>query len=108
MPQTIQSQQSFRFEDLKPSDPYYRAWLSLRRRTRADYLLGMVAMFCVVENLFVGWSASLFGLDPSLWLLLLMLLVYLPLTWYRGKWPCPRCGKPFFYSVRLIEHGRRG
>lgn len=85
----------FRF--LKPGDPYYPNWIEMRRRTRQSWLAFAVWPFL---SFLLGFALLPLGLPgiPLLWGGALAACPFFVVQWRRVYWPCPRCGRPFYYD----------
>ncbi len=91
----------FTFRHLKPTDPYFACWLERKRRTRQFWLAFLAWPFATVA-LSVIWQSLL--KDSSFFWVLLVTVP--PLVFFRlrqVRWPCPRCGNPFYASGFLYR-----
>jgi hypothetical protein len=89
------SSMGYVFRRLTPADPYSPAWDDLRRRVRKERVAWVLAMpFAVLAGLWwTDWRAvPWWGWLPAL----LGWAVSQGLSWHRERWPCPRCGRPFY------------
>jgi hypothetical protein len=89
---------SFLFSFLKPDDPYYANWVSMRRRWQIFWLVfGLNApAFLAVSGLF---QVLLRPHEPP-WIIVPIVLLFAGADGgalhYVKRWPCPRCRNPFY------------
>src|SRR5690349_16699367 len=103
MPSPPSTPPTFSFQSLKPTDPYYPHWVSLRRRARVEDAAAYAGLALLAYAMMSGrMAANLFGPPPEVLLFLLWGIVMLAVRCYRLRWPCPRCGRPFYWGG-LIE-----
>src|SRR3989442_765481 len=87
----------YRFNFVKPDDPYYPNWVEKRRRARIFWLCSLAWLpVTFLSVLFIWWGFDtevqwgLLGAIPTT-------IVYVGVRFYTLEWPCPRCGRPFYY-----------
>jgi hypothetical protein len=88
---------SFTFQSLNRSDPYYSNWVKYRRLNRI--VLGAIVGWLSAGLLLAFLTLTIFGAYYLLcWAVPLMLVIALA---YHELllWPCPRCGKSFYWVV---------
>jgi hypothetical protein len=85
----------YRFNFLKPDDPYYANWVNMRRH-RLLFWAGVIAWIpiAILNVALVRWltesdTLSYLGFVPP------TLIIY-GIRMYSATWPCPRCGNPFY------------
>jgi hypothetical protein len=85
---------------LKPSHAYSANWQEMRRR-RKVYWISTALLFPVMVLLcgLVSPLCSLLQSDlPVFIVAMAVMAAYTAVHVYRLKWPCPRCGRPFFWA----------
>jgi hypothetical protein len=91
----------YNFNNVKPGDPYYANWCEKRWRSRMVWiaviawmpvtLLNVVVVdFVLIEIFEVHTPWGLLAILPPFLALILI-------NFYVADWPCPRCGKPFYW-----------
>lgn len=83
-----------------PSESYAPHWIDLRRRTRTVWLVlfawGPLTVLFWVGLQWLGAS------EPALWLATLPTTLAVAITRvHQVRWPCPRCGRPFYRASWL-------
>src|ERR1700732_4199131 len=95
---------TFKFQSLKPSDPYYSNWVEMRRRRRMA-VIGFVA-FPFAGLLLTHLLSTTFGGtgdDYVFWVIIPLMAVIALAYWRLMIWPCPRCGNWFYWCLGLIQ-----
>src|SRR4051794_36983117 len=99
MPHAVGSVRRLRFKGLRPSDPYYPNWLSLRRRVIGGRLALVVMLACLAWSMIVRQTGGPAELTAMVSLALAMVAnLFVGYRWSWRRWPCPRCGKQFYVS----------
>ena len=99
----------YNFNNVKPGDPYYANWCEKRRRSRIRWI-GSLALAPITVLIFLGVQFALMRVFEvnTPWGGLVLLPAFLglwALTAYAADWPCPRCGKPFYWRASLLGGG---
>jgi len=90
---------SFTFRHLKPDDSYFPNWQDMRHRTRLAWLafaawLPLTLLLSLLCNTTLRWHGFPWVALPGALLIIVARL-------YQTAWPCPRCGKPFYFYAGL-------
>jgi hypothetical protein len=88
------------FTFLKPQHAYYANWQEMRRRRRLFWTYTALMMpVTVLLWLIVSPLCFLLKSDaPAGAVAIAMMIGWPAARIYQLRWPCPRCGKPFFFS----------